>query len=75
VDVENLGRDTEDLVGVFRFGFAPAGQRATGFAPMTNITVGNGYQFDMMTFGGPHRAYTSGLDLAIIRMRPEADDA
>jgi hypothetical protein len=74
MDIQDLAGDPEDLVGMFGFRFTASGQGASGFAPVADVAVGDGDQFDMVAFGGPHGPDASGLDLAIIGVSAEAND-
>ena len=52
-----------------------ARERAAGFAPVADVAIGHGDQLDPMPLGRPQRRATARLDLAVIRMRAETDDA
>jgi hypothetical protein len=56
-------------------GFAAEGQGSAGLEPVADVAVGDGDQLHVVSFGGPHRGDAADLDLAIIRVGAEADDA
>ena len=74
VNIEHFSFDPEHGGGGLDLGEAPFGERTAGFAPMADVSVGDGDQFDFMTFGGPEGGGSRGLDLAVVGMGTEADD-
>lgn len=75
VDVEDLGGDAQDLVGLLGLGFAAVGQGSPGLPPVADVAVGNGDQLHVMSFGGPEGGDAADLDFAIIRVGAKDDDA
>src|SRR5207245_8801198 len=75
VDIQHLGRDAENLGGLLNFGGSATRQRSARFAPVTNVAVGDGDKFDMMSLGGPHGGRSARLQFAIVRMSAKTNDA
>ena len=75
VDVEHFAGDAEDAGGLQHFSQAAFGKRAAGLAPVADVAIGHGHELHLVSFGGPHRSGAAGLNLTIVRVRPEADDA
>src|SRR5206468_12636817 len=57
------------------FRLASPGEGGPGLAPVADVAVGHGDELDLVSLGRPHRADARGLQLAIVRVRAEADDA
>ena len=72
---EDFDGGAEDLGGLLDFFFAAEGEGAAGFAPVADVAVGDGDEFDVMALGGPESADAAGLELAIVGVGAEADDA
>ena len=75
VDVEHLRGDLEDACRFLDFVLAALGERAAGHLPVPDVAVGDGDELDVMPELRPLRRGAAGLQLAIIRMGAEADDA
>ena len=75
VDVEHFARDVQHLGDASNLGRAAPGEWPARLAPMADVAIGDRNKLDMMARGGPERGRAAGLNLAIIRMRAEADDA
>jgi hypothetical protein len=74
VDVEHLGGDTEKARGLHYLRQPAFGQRTARLAPMADVAIGDGDEFHLVSFGGPHRRGAAGLDFTVVRMGAEADD-
>src|SRR5262249_54842763 len=74
MNVKDFGGNAEDFGGFLHFAGAALGKGATCVAPMTDITVGDRNEFDFVPFGSPHRCHPASLDLAVVRVGPEADN-
>src|SRR5437867_6572031 len=75
MNVENDALHAENLVRSLHFVAPAQGQGAAGFAPMADIAIGHRHEQDMMAFFRPHGSCATYLKFAVIRMRPETDDA
>jgi hypothetical protein len=75
VDVEHHALDAEDLVRLVHLGLAPFRQRPARFAPVADVTIRDGDEEHVMPLLRPQRGGAADLDLAIIRMRAEGNDA
>ena len=75
VIVEDDALDAEHLVGLLDFGLAADGERAARLAPVADVAVGHGDEEHVMPELGPARGRAAGLNLAVVGMRAERDDA
>jgi hypothetical protein len=75
VIVEDFDACAEEGGGLLHFVFAAEGKWAAGFAPVADVAVGDGDEFDMVALGGPESADAAGLELAVVGVGAEADDA
>src|SRR5947209_8615119 len=74
MNVQHLRGDAENLGGFLNLGGSPSSQGPARLAPVTDVAVGHGHKFNMMSLRGPQGGSPSGLQLAIVRMSAEADD-
>jgi hypothetical protein len=75
MNVQDFGRDSQNLCSLFHFGFTPPRQGTARVSPMTDIPVGYGYELDMVSLGRPHDSHSSGPEFAIIGMCAKADNS
>ena len=74
MDIQNFASDPQDLIRALSLGLAPTSQRSARLAPMADVAVGHGHQFDMVSLGRPHRRDAADLDFAVVGMSAKADD-
>jgi hypothetical protein len=75
VDVEDLVLDPEDLGALRHFRFPPLRQRAAGLFEVADIAVGHRHELHLVAGRRPHGRHPARLELRIVGMRAEGDDA
>ncbi len=75
VDVEHLRGDAENPRRFQRLRGAPAGQWPAGLAPVSDVAVGDGDEFHLMSERRPLRGRPREAQLVVVGMRPERDDS
>ncbi len=75
VDIEDLGGGAEDFGAGFDFASASEGEWSAGLAPVSDVAVGGGDEFDVVSLGGVEGADAADLQFAVIGVRAEAEDA
>jgi hypothetical protein len=75
VDVEHVGRDAENAGALLDLGVPALCQWAPGLAEMTDVAVGHRDELDLMALRGPECRHAGCLELGVIRVRAEGDDA
>src|SRR6267154_1968098 len=74
MDIEHFACHPENLIGFLGLCLSAFGERAARFPPMANVAVGHGDQFYVMSFCRPHSGNATRLNLAVVWMRPEANN-
>ena len=75
VDVEDVRLDAELLVARRDLGLAPLRQRAARLREVSDVAVGQRHQLDLVSLRGHQRCRAPELQLGIVWMRAERDDA
>src|SRR5207247_823800 len=74
MNVQHLGGDAENFSRFLNFRRAATSQWSARLAPVTYITVRHRDKLDVMPLSRPHSGRAADLQLAVIRVRAEADD-
>ena len=75
VDVEHLGSDTPFGGAGFGFGVAALGEFAAGVAPVADVAIGDGAEFDVVAELGPFDGGATGFVFGVVGVGSEDDDA
>lgn len=75
VKVQHFAGDAPFLSAGFDFGDAALGQFTPSVAPVADVAIGHGAEFDVMALFGPFDGGAAGFVFGIIRVRTEDDDA
>ncbi len=75
VDVHHFGLDPENAGAFGDFRLAPACQRAAGRAEVADVAVGHRDELDLVPGRSPERRDAARLQLGIVGMGAEGDDA
>ena len=75
VDVEHLGSDTPFGGAGFGFGVAALGEFAAGVAPVADVAIGDGAEFDVVAEFGPFDGGAAGFVFGVVGVGSENDDA
>src|SRR5262245_50904144 len=74
MNVQHLGLNTQQLGTFFHFRSSTVGQWPTGRLPMPDVSVGNRYEFELMTLFDPQSGTAGDLEFTVVRVSAEADD-
>ncbi len=75
MDVEHVGGDAEDAGALLDLGVPALGQRATSLAEVADVAVRHRDELHLVPLRGPERRHPGGLQLRVVRMGAERDDA
>ena len=75
VNVEHLGRDAQQLRRLLHLGRAALRQRSARDLPVADVAVGDRDELDVMPERRPLGGHARRLELGIVGMRAEANDA
>ena len=75
VDVEHLGSDSPFGSAGFGFGVAALGELSSRIAPMTDVAIGDGAEFDVVAEFGPLDGGAAGFVFSVVGVGSEYDDA
>ena len=75
VVVEHLGLDAEDPRRVLGLRPPAQGQGPAGDDRVADVAVGHRHALDLVAEGGPLRSHAGRVQLAVVGMRAEGDDA
>ena len=75
VNVEHLDRRAPALGTLFDLGRSTQGERSAGHVPVADVAIRDRDQLHMMPGLRPHRCRAAALELGIIRVSSEGDDA
>src|SRR5207247_78206 len=75
VDVEHLGLVSKNLGALLDFRRAALSKGPARHAPVADVTVRAGDEFDVVTLCGPLGTCSTGAQFAVVRVRAKDDDA